>query len=213
VRPFKFLHSPSSSGRHNLTTAGGLSNTGHSGQVSPQSSAQSLDGTGSELTNHQPGRLSDVVCEDKNEMRKNEISSRRKFAMKEKKDRNSGSSVVSSHSSSTLTPPPVRNGREICKRIIQKPEVTESKKSLTSTTSHPQVTSSSEDDEINVILRQLSLENYHPIFEEQEIDMDAFLTLTHGDLNELGITQELPRQQILHAINQINVGKSESKFT
>jgi len=69
VRPFKFLHSPSSSGRHNLTTAGGLSNTGHSGQVSPQSSAQSLDGTGSELTNHQPGRLSDVVCEDKNEMR------------------------------------------------------------------------------------------------------------------------------------------------
>lgn len=61
-----------------------------------------------------------------------------------------------------------------------------------------------------MILRQLSLENYHPIFEEQEIDMDAFLTLTHGDLNELGITQELPRQQILHAINQINVGKSGS---
>lgn len=62
MRPFKFLHSPSSSGRHNLTTAGGLSNTGHSGQVSPQSSAQSLDGTGSELTNHQPGLQVEILA-------------------------------------------------------------------------------------------------------------------------------------------------------
>ena len=62
-------------------------------------------------------------------------------------------------------------------------------------------------DELGLILRKLSLEKYHPIFEQQEIDMDAFLTLTQGDLSELGITQELPRKQILKAINQINVGK------
>lgn len=60
---------------------------------------------------------------------------------------------------------------------------------------------------MSLILRKLSLEKYHPIFEKQEIDMDAFLTLTQGDLNELGITQELPRQQILQAISQINFGK------
>ena len=58
-------------------------------------------------------------------------------------------------------------------------------------------------DELSLILRKLSLEKYHPIFEQQEIDMDAFLTLTQGDLSELGITQELPRQQILRAISQI----------
>jgi len=60
-------------------------------------------------------------------------------------------------------------------------------------------------DELSGILQKLSLEKYHPIFEEQEIDMDAFLTLTHGDLRELGITQELPRQQILQAISQVKV--------
>ena len=58
-----------------------------------------------------------------------------------------------------------------------------------------------------MILRDLSLEKYHPIFEQEEIDLDAFLTLTQGDLSELGITQEQPRQQILQVIYQLNEGK------
>lgn len=65
-------------------------------------------------------------------------------------------------------------------------------------------------DELSGILRKLSLEKYNTIFEEQEIDMESFLTLTNGDLKSLGITQELPQQQLLQAINQLNV-KSASK--
>lgn len=37
--------------------------------------------------------------------------------------------------------------------------------------------------------------------------MEAFLTLTDKDLQELGITTDEPRQQILAAICELNAGK------
>uniref|UniRef100_A0AAY4AF48 NAD(+) ADP-ribosyltransferase n=1 Tax=Denticeps clupeoides TaxID=299321 RepID=A0AAY4AF48_9TELE len=61
------------------------------------------------------------------------------------------------------------------------------------------------------ILKKLSLEKYQPIFEEQEVDMEAFLTLTDGDLKELGIETDGPRQQILAAISELNAGKGRER--
>lgn len=40
-----------------------------------------------------------------------------------------------------------------------------------------------------------------------QVDMEAFLTLTDGDLKELGIKTDGPRQQILAAISELNTGK------
>jgi len=40
-----------------------------------------------------------------------------------------------------------------------------------------------------------------------QVDMEAFLTLTDGDLRELGIKTDGPRQQILAAITELNAGK------
>ena len=65
-------------------------------------------------------------------------------------------------------------------------------------------------DELGGILKTLSLELYQPIFEEQEVDMEAFLTLTDMDLRELGISHGEPRRQILAAITELNSGKVSS---
>uniref|UniRef100_A0A8C2ZTR2 Ankyrin repeat and sterile alpha motif domain containing 6 n=1 Tax=Cyclopterus lumpus TaxID=8103 RepID=A0A8C2ZTR2_CYCLU len=65
--------------------------------------------------------------------------------------------------------------------------------------------------ELSGILKKLSLEKYQPIFEEQEVDMEAFLTLTDGDLRELGIKTDGPRQQILAAISELNAGKGRER--
>lgn len=40
-----------------------------------------------------------------------------------------------------------------------------------------------------------------------QVDMEAFLTLTDRDLQELGIKTDGPRQQILAAISELNAGK------
>lgn len=40
-----------------------------------------------------------------------------------------------------------------------------------------------------------------------QVDMEAFLTLTDGDLKELGIKTDRSRQQILAAISELNAGK------
>ncbi|XP_061163396.1 ankyrin repeat and SAM domain-containing protein 6-like [Saccostrea echinata] len=66
-------------------------------------------------------------------------------------------------------------------------------------------------DELSGILKKLSLEKYQPIFEEQEVDMEAFLTLTDTDLNELGITQTQAKNQILTAITELNTGKGKDR--
>ncbi|XP_013379306.1 ankyrin repeat and SAM domain-containing protein 6 [Lingula anatina] len=61
------------------------------------------------------------------------------------------------------------------------------------------------------ILKKLSLERYQPIFEEQEVDMEAFLTLSDADLQELGIDSNEPRKQILSAISELNSGKGRER--
>ncbi|KAI4806696.1 hypothetical protein KUCAC02_017510 [Chaenocephalus aceratus] len=43
------------------------------------------------------------------------------------------------------------------------------------------------------------------------VDMEAFLTLTDGDLRELGIKTDGPRQQILAAISELNAGKGRER--
>ncbi|KAL4234976.1 Ankyrin repeat and SAM domain-containing protein 6 [Mactra antiquata] len=66
-------------------------------------------------------------------------------------------------------------------------------------------------DELSGILKKLSLEKYHPIFEEQEVDMEAFLTLTDDDLSELGISHVESRKQILTEISELNTGKARDR--
>lgn len=56
-------------------------------------------------------------------------------------------------------------------------------------------------------MKSLSLEKYQSIFDKEEIDMEAFLTLSESDLCELGITHEDSRRQILHAIGDLSNGK------
>ncbi|KAI0219444.1 hypothetical protein LSAT2_029021 [Lamellibrachia satsuma] len=68
-----------------------------------------------------------------------------------------------------------------------------------------------DDDDLSSILKVLSLERYQPIFEEQEVDMEAFLTLTENDLQEIGISQETSRNQILSAISELNSGKGRER--
>ncbi|XP_067911771.1 ankyrin repeat and SAM domain-containing protein 6-like [Heterodontus francisci] len=68
-----------------------------------------------------------------------------------------------------------------------------------------------DEDELSSILKKLSLEKYQPIFEEQEVDMEAFLTLSDGDLKELGVKTDGSRQQILAAISELNAGKGRER--
>jgi len=58
-------------------------------------------------------------------------------------------------------------------------------------------------DDLGALLSQLSLERYQPIFEEQEVDIEAFMTLTNDDLQELGIDAFPAREQILAAIQRL----------
>ena len=65
--------------------------------------------------------------------------------------------------------------------------------------------------DLGIILQKLSLECYQPIFEEQEVDMEAFLTLTDCDLKELGIQSSESRRQILSAISEMNANKDRER--
>uniref|UniRef100_A0A8D0KSC3 Ankyrin repeat and sterile alpha motif domain containing 6 n=1 Tax=Strix occidentalis caurina TaxID=311401 RepID=A0A8D0KSC3_STROC len=119
----------------------------------------------------------------------------------------SGTSSTSKSTSPTLTPSPSPS---------PSPKVHNTESSLCS--SHRQAKSNgsssgtiTEDDELTGILKKLSLEKYQPIFEEQEVDMEAFLTLTDGDLKELGIKTDGSRQQILAAISELNAGKGRER--
>lgn len=53
---------------------------------------------------------------------------------------------------------------------------------------------------VDSLLKSLDLEKYIPLFEDQEINMDAFLVLSEADLKEIGITLVGHRKQILNAI-------------
>ncbi|XP_076017176.1 ankyrin repeat and SAM domain-containing protein 6 [Genypterus blacodes] len=136
-----------------------------------------------------------------------DMHSRRKMDLKKRPQ--SGNSSTSKSTSPTLTPSP---------SPTPKPP-TGPGDSLSSASSHPRSKSSggsssgtiTDDDELSSILKKLSLEKYQPIFEEQEVDMEAFLTLTDGDLKELGIKTDGPRQQILAAISELNAGKGRER--
>ncbi|XP_033841580.1 ankyrin repeat and SAM domain-containing protein 6-like [Periophthalmus magnuspinnatus] len=136
-----------------------------------------------------------------------EAHSRRKIDLKKRSQ--SGNSSTSKSTSPTLTPSP---------SPTPKPP-TGPGDSLSSASSHPRSKSSggsssgtiTDEDELSSILKKLSLEKYQPIFEEQEVDMEAFLTLTDGDLKELGIKTDGPRQQILAAISELNAGKGRER--
>ncbi|XP_064641008.1 ankyrin repeat and SAM domain-containing protein 6-like isoform X2 [Lineus longissimus] len=80
-----------------------------------------------------------------------------------------------------------------------------------SSSSHYKTSSDDVSDELGGLLKNLSLERYQPIFEEQEVDMEAFLTLTDHDLKELGISHNEPRKQILSAITELNSGKGRER--
>ncbi|XP_036744288.2 ankyrin repeat and SAM domain-containing protein 6 isoform X1 [Manis pentadactyla] len=118
----------------------------------------------------------------------------------------SGTSTTSKSTSPTLTPSPPPRGHT-------------AESSVSSSSSHRQSKSSggsssgtiTDEDELTGILKKLSLEKYQPIFEEQEVDMEAFLTLTDGDLKELGIKTDGSRQQILAAISELNAGKGRER--
>ncbi|XP_030775612.1 ankyrin repeat and SAM domain-containing protein 6 isoform X4 [Rhinopithecus roxellana] len=118
----------------------------------------------------------------------------------------SGTSTTSKSTSPTLTPSPSPKGHT-------------AESSVSSSSSHRQSKSSggsssgtiTDEDELTGILKKLSLEKYQPIFEEQEVDMEAFLTLTDGDLKELGIKTDGSRQQILAAISELNAGKGRER--
>lgn len=53
----------------------------------------------------------------------------------------------------------------------------------------------------------LCLDKYYFLLLNMQVDMEAFLTLTDGDLKELGIKTDGSRQQILAAISELNAGK------
>uniref|UniRef100_A0A3P9NUT8 NAD(+) ADP-ribosyltransferase n=1 Tax=Poecilia reticulata TaxID=8081 RepID=A0A3P9NUT8_POERE len=138
-----------------------------------------------------------------------EIPSNPSLKMELKKRSQSGNSSTSKSTSPTLTPSPSPTPK-----IPAGPG-----DSLSSASSHPRSKSSggsssgtiTDEDELSSILKKLSLEKYQPIFEEQEVDMEAFLTLTDGDLKELGIKTDGPRQQILAAISELNAGKGRER--
>ncbi|XP_055128331.2 LOW QUALITY PROTEIN: ankyrin repeat and SAM domain-containing protein 6-like [Symphalangus syndactylus] len=118
----------------------------------------------------------------------------------------SGTSTTSKSTSPTFTPSPSPKGHT-------------AESSVSSSSSHQQSKSSGgsssgtiiDEDELTGILKKLSHEKYQPIFEEQEVDMEAFLTLTDGDLKELGIKTDGSRQQILAAISELNAGKGRER--
>uniref|UniRef100_A0A3B4G0Y7 Ankyrin repeat and sterile alpha motif domain containing 6 n=1 Tax=Pundamilia nyererei TaxID=303518 RepID=A0A3B4G0Y7_9CICH len=138
-----------------------------------------------------------------------DIHTHSSLKMELKKRPQSGNSSTSKSTSPTLTPSPSPTPK-----IPPVPG-----DSLSSASSHPRSKSSggsssgtiTDEDELSSILKKLSLEKYQPIFEEQEVDMEAFLTLTDGDLKELGIKTDGPRQQILAAISELNAGKGRER--
>ncbi|KAI8851296.1 hypothetical protein BC829DRAFT_441490 [Chytridium lagenaria] len=55
-----------------------------------------------------------------------------------------------------------------------------------------------------VLLESLDLSTHIPVFQEQEVDLNTFLTLGDADLKELGIKTFGPRKKIMNAIRELN---------
>jgi protein bicaudal C len=63
--------------------------------------------------------------------------------------------------------------------------------------------------ELTEVFDYLGLSKYTDIFHQQEVDLQTFLTLTDGDLKELGITTFGPRRKMLLAIQELNKNGEE----
>jgi len=55
-------------------------------------------------------------------------------------------------------------------------------------------------DDIEELLRRLSLEKYRTAFEEEEVDMEALKEMNDKDLKSLAIDQTIDRERILNAV-------------
>ncbi|XP_026219826.1 ankyrin repeat and SAM domain-containing protein 6 isoform X2 [Anabas testudineus] len=158
-------------------------------------------------TQNQPALPTSAPSLPQSDLSLPDIHSRRKMELKKRPQ--SANSSTSKSTSPTLTPSPSPTPKPPTGPVD----------SLSSASSHPRSKSSggsssgtiTDEDELSSILKKLSLEKYQPIFEEQEVDMEAFLTLTDGDLKELGIKTDGPRQQILAAISELNAGKGRER--
>nr|XP_012553566.2 ankyrin repeat and SAM domain-containing protein 6 isoform X1 [Hydra vulgaris] len=56
--------------------------------------------------------------------------------------------------------------------------------------------------DINMLLKQLSLEKYRSTFEREEVDMEALNEMDDGDLKLIGIDQTINRDRILQAVQK-----------
>ncbi|MEE6508321.1 hypothetical protein FKM82_020347 [Ascaphus truei] len=200
-----FNHSPHSSGGANSVTGGSADNV--LSQIAAQrKKAASL----SEQKKTQPHSPSNTACgstapEPQSATPTSNGHLTKKIEIIKRPP--SGASSTSKSTSPTLTPSPSPTPKG---RLAE---------SSISASSHKQSKSSggsssgtiTDEEELPAILKQLSLEKYQPIFEEQEVDMEAFLTLTDGDLKELGIKTDGSRQQILAAISELNAGKGRER--
>ncbi|KAM4689254.1 ankyrin repeat and SAM domain-containing protein 6 isoform 2-T2 [Discoglossus pictus] len=198
-----FNHSPHSSGGANSITSGSADN------VLSQIAAQRKKAAS--LSEQKKAQPHSPACESTAPEQQSPANSGNGYLPKKIeiiKRPPSGASSTSKSTSPTLTPSP---------SPTPKGRLAES--SVSSSSSHKQSKSSggsssgtiTDEDELSAILKKLSLEKYQPIFEEQEVDMEAFLTLTDGDLKELGIKTDGSRQQILAAISELNAGKGRER--
>ena len=54
---------------------------------------------------------------------------------------------------------------------------------------------------LSELLQQLNLEHYESCFEQEEVDLDTFLTMTESDLKEVGVTTLGARRKLQIAIS------------
>ena len=54
---------------------------------------------------------------------------------------------------------------------------------------------------MSTLLQRLGLEHYQQRFEEEEVDFDTFLTMSEGDLKEMGINTVGARRKLQIAIS------------
>ncbi|KAM7319731.1 hypothetical protein ACRRTK_021414 [Alexandromys fortis] len=108
----------------------------------------------------------------------------------------SGTSAASKSTSPTLTPSPSPKGQA-------------AESSVSSSSSHRQ-SKSSGGSSSGTITDEDSVSECTSLL-IHEVDMEAFLTLTDGDLQELGIKTDGSRQQILAAISELNAGKGRER--
>ncbi|XP_071824281.1 ankyrin repeat and SAM domain-containing protein 6-like [Apostichopus japonicus] len=111
---------------------------------------------------------------------------------KKKSSRGTGSTT------STLTPPPSPTMQFFIPS--NRTEVSVEHKAIPGSSS----SGVSEEDELTHLLKKLSLERYAPMFEDQEVDMDAFLALNESDLLEMGIDVSGHRRQLMNVILKQN---------